>query len=134
MVNRKILIDTSVVIEYVRKKNKAKTILYELFKSYDELFISSITVFEIFVGVNIKNVNLINQLFEGFRILPFDLTIAKIASQVYNELKSQNKIIEFSPDISGFIAATAIGNSLSVVTLNTKDFERIPNLEILKSY
>ncbi|MEA3475390.1 MAG: type II toxin-antitoxin system VapC family toxin [Candidatus Cloacimonadota bacterium] len=131
MANRKILIDTSIVIEYVRKKNKAKTILYELYKSYDELFISSITVFEIFVGVNIENVNLINQLFEGFRILPFDLTIAKIASQVYNELKSQNKIIEFR-DI--FIAATAIGNSLSVVTLNTKDFERIPNLEILKSF
>jgi len=38
----------------------------------DELFISSIAVFEIFVGVNIENVNLINQLFEGFRILPFD--------------------------------------------------------------
>ena len=131
MANRKILIDTSIIIEYVRKKNKAKTILYKLYKSYDELFISSITVFEIFVGVNIKNVNLINQLFEGFRILPFDLTIAKIASQVYNELKSQNKIIEFR-DI--FIAATAIGNSLSVVTLNTKDFERIPNLELFKRF
>ena len=130
MDNRKILIDTSIVIEYVRKQNKAKTILYKLYKSYDELFISSVTVFEIFVGVNQDNVNLINQLFDGFEIISFDLKLAKISSQIYKELKSQNKMIEFR-DI--FISATAIGNSLSVATLNTKDFERISNLEILKN-
>lgn len=45
-----ILIDTSVLIEYFRKQDKTKTLLYELAGQYSEIHVSTITKFEIWVG------------------------------------------------------------------------------------
>ena len=47
MEDRRILIDTSVVIDHFRKKNKEKTLLYELSKT-NTLFLSAISKFEFF--------------------------------------------------------------------------------------
>jgi predicted nucleic acid-binding protein len=46
MENRRVLIDTGIVIDYLRKKNKENTKFVELFKAYD-LCISVISVFEL---------------------------------------------------------------------------------------
>lgn len=128
MDSTRILIDTSIIIEYLRKKKKEKTRLYLLYQAYDELFVSSITVFEIFVGLNPKNETAIKQLFGGFVTLPFNDSIAKIASQEYQRLKSQNKVIELK-DL--FIGATAIGHSLSVATRNIDHFSRLSGVHIV---
>lgn len=128
MDNTRILIDTSIIIEYLRKKKKEKTVLYKLYQSYDEIFVSSITIFEIFVGINPKNERAIKRLFEGFIALPFDDDSAKIASQKYQTLRSQNKLIEIK-DL--FIGATAIRNNLPVATQNTEHFKRITGLKIV---
>jgi len=46
-----ILIDTDVVIEYLRTKDKSKTLLIELLEKHD-VFLTSITEFELFLGAN----------------------------------------------------------------------------------
>ncbi len=49
MDNLEIIVDTSIFIEYLRKKDKTKTLLYRIIDSY-RLNVSSITVFELFAG------------------------------------------------------------------------------------
>ncbi|NIM11069.1 MAG: PIN domain-containing protein [Candidatus Aminicenantes bacterium] len=44
-----LLIDTSIIIDHLRKKNKNKSQLYNLVGKYT-LFISTITVFELYTG------------------------------------------------------------------------------------
>lgn len=50
METRGILVDTSIIIDYLRTPNKAKSGFISLFQKRNPLFISSITVFELFNG------------------------------------------------------------------------------------
>ena len=101
MESPQILIDTSILIDYFRKRYKDKTLLYSLSFTYR---------------------------FANFLILPFDSTCAQTASEIYKNLKSKNQLISPS-DI--FIAATAISHNLSLVTLNKEHFERVKGLKLL---
>jgi predicted nucleic acid-binding protein len=49
-----ILLDSTVCIEYFRKKDKSKTFFYELGADYSSFAISTVTKFEIFIGSNEK--------------------------------------------------------------------------------
>lgn len=122
-----ILIDTSILIDYFRKKNKGKTFLYSLSLKYN-FAISTITEFEFLVGLADKHLEFAYKLFRNFLILPFDSRCVKAATKIYNDLKSKNQLIS-PPDI--FIAATATANNLSFATLNLKHFERISNIELI---
>ncbi len=122
-----ICLDTSVVIDYFRKKNKSKTFLFKLAKDYD-FAISVLSKFEILVGSNEQQKEFWEKLFKIFEIIPLDQPEIEIASIVYKELKSQNKIIEL-PDI--LIGATAINHDLKLATLNKTHFERIESLMLI---
>jgi predicted nucleic acid-binding protein len=54
MERKRILIDTSILIDHLRKKRKDKTIFFELAQHHDCL-ISSITEFEFSVGATPQN-------------------------------------------------------------------------------
>ncbi len=60
-------------------------------------------------------------------IIDFDMNTAKIASEIYRNLRRKNNVIEFR-DI--LIGSTAIQYNLPIATLNLKHFERIDNLKI----
>ncbi len=47
-----ICLDTSVIIDYYRKKDKAKTFFYQLTEKYERFAVSAITEFEIYQGSN----------------------------------------------------------------------------------
>ena len=129
MEDRRILIDTSVVIDHFRKKNKQKSLLYELAKE-NTLFLSAISKFEFLVGTKLTQIRQTKKIVEGFYILSFNSHVADVASDIAKKLKTKNKIIEFR-DI--FIAATAIANDMPLSTLNVKHFERIDDLELIDS-
>jgi predicted nucleic acid-binding protein len=126
--DRRILIDTSVVIDHFRKKNKEKSLLYELSK-VNTLFLSAISKFEFLVGTKNSQISQTEKIIDGFYILSFNSNVAEIASSIAKKLKAKNKIIEFR-DI--FIAATAIANSMPLTTLNIKHFNRIDDLELIE--
>ena len=126
MEDRRILIDTSVVIDHFRKKNKQRSLLYELSKE-NRLFLSAISKFEFLVGAKLAQMRQTEEIIEGFDILSFNSNVAVVASDIAKKLKAKNKIIEFR-DI--FIAATAIANDMPLSTLNVKHFERIDDLEL----
>jgi len=125
----RILIDTSVVIDHFRKKNKQKSLLYEL-ATENILFLSAISKFEFLVGTKLTQIRQTKEIIGGFYILSFNSHVADIASDIGKKLRTKNKIIEFR-DI--FIAATAIANDMPLSTLNIKHFERIDALELINT-
>lgn len=123
---RKKLVDSSIFIDYFRKREKSKTILYKLSKNFN-VVTSAICHFEIFTGVKESDLVFVNKLFEDIEVIPFNKECAFKASEIYKTLKKKNKIIEFR-DI--FIGATAIVYNLELSTLNKKHFERIDDIRI----
>ena len=129
MERENILIDTSILIDHLRKQKKDKTIFYRLSFQYNYV-ISSITEFEFSVGSTPPNREFVEKLLSKLPVLPFDSACVKTAIGIYHNLKSKNQLIPL-PDI--FIAATAITYNLQLLTLNRKHFERMKDLKLLSN-
>ena len=123
-----LLIDTSILIDHLRKKNKRKSQFYKTIGNYT-LYVSTITLFELFAGGKDEQKKQdIENIIEYLKILPFTKETAKKAGEVYLSLRSENKLIE-AKDL--FIAATALSHNLPLMTLNIKHFDRIAELNII---
>ncbi len=121
------VIDTSIFIEHLRAKDKFATTLYQLTND-NELFISSISLYELYMGAATKEKEKdVQSLTDDLAILPFTNLVAIKAAEIYHALRRSNQVIEFR-DI--FIAATCIVHELPIVTLNKKHFERVEGLKI----
>ena len=121
------IVDTSIVIQYIRTKNKSATILYNL-NDQDNISISTVSLYELYIGANsIDKKNDIQLITRDLVVLPFTYPASLKAAEIFHQLKSKNQLIEFR-DI--FIAATCIIENLPISTLNRKHFERIEGLEI----
>jgi len=128
MATKTALLDPSILIDYFRKKNKSKSILYILSANY-QFCISSITVFEIKIGLKTESQNRDYRiLMENIEILPVDDFCIEEAVKIYKHLKKQNNLVELADLLIG---ATAISNSLPLASLNEKHFKNIPNMELL---
>lgn len=122
-----LLIDTSIIIEHLRKTDKRRSILYGI-PHHTELFISSVTLFELQAGaIDSAKRQDIESVLYGTGILPFDETVALEAGKLYHMFKTTNNNMEIR-DL--FIAATALANKLSVLTLNRKHFELVKGLHL----
>ncbi len=129
MGNRDILIDTSIIIDHLRKKNKNRSHFYKLVDDHN-LFISTVTLFELYSGATDKRrLNDIKNIINYVHILPFTSKIAKQAGELYISLKKDNMLVEIR-DL--FIGATALAHSLPIISLNQKHFNRIKGLISLK--
>jgi tRNA(fMet)-specific endonuclease VapC len=128
MEDQNALIDTSTIIDHLRKGQKSKTVLYRMSSTY-RLSISTVTVFELYAGAtDAKKKEDIDNLLTLFDILPLSVEVAKQAAEIYMDLKRRNAMVEMR-DI--FISATAMYYHLPVVTLNTKHFERIRGIKLI---
>lgn len=122
MADSKILVDTSIIIDYFRSKDKEKTKFYELISKYD-LFISTMTDYELYAGARTKeSIAFIGQLLSYAEVVPVDSSVARTAAHIYQTLKRENELIGVS-DI--FIGATALYHDFTLSTLNQKHFRRI---------
>lgn len=128
MENKLICLDTSVLIDFYRKKDKSKTYLYKLSLKYSLFAVTSVTVFEIFSGSDAIQNDFWGKFFQSKVILPFDFNAAKRAVIIDKELKALRKRIDI-PDL--FIAACATEHNLPLATLNIKHFQRVKELEIV---
>lgn len=125
MEQSRILIDTSILIEHLRKVNKNKSTFYQLSQRF-ECIISVITQYEFEIGITPKNHQFSKALLSNVEIIDFDIHCKNTALEIHHHLKSQNQLIP-PPDI--FIAATAIAHDLPLCSLNIKHFQNIPNLQ-----
>jgi len=123
----KILLDTSILIDFLRLKDKEKTLLYKI--SEEELYISIITHTELFAGKSVwekkEARRELEELFSGMEILPLTLEISESAGKI----KSKNKNLSL---LDCIIGATAICSKMELVTLNIKDFSDISGINFFK--
>lgn len=124
-----ILLDSSILIEIFRKKDKEKTLFFKLAKTHTDFCISSITYYEIGIGNRETHYKYWDTLTKQLTILPFDTACSDTAIDIYKELLKNNKMIDLA-DI--LIASTALTHKIPIATLNSKHFERINNLEIIQ--
>jgi len=128
MENTIICLDTSILIDYYRKKDKSKSLFFRLTEKYALFTVSAITKYELYIGNSKEQDDFWDNFFSQITVLPFDTKTAKKAVEIYKQLKRDNKLIEV-PDI--LIAGTVLQNNLPLATLNKKHFERIKGLQII---
>jgi predicted nucleic acid-binding protein len=91
----------------------------------DEFAISAVTVLAFLEGYN--NVRDGERFLDPFRQLDITASVARVGSQIRRSLRTRGEMIG---DFDILIAATALSNSLTLVTDNTRHFERIEGLSL----
>lgn len=125
------LLDTCVISDFV--KGDRNTLAKVKASRPTDISISSITLMEVQYGLKVNPAKakkiqpVIDDLFCQIRIIPFGERESEQAAEIRAALKAKGKPIG-AYDL--LIAATARSNALTVVTSNTHEFERVPNLRI----
>lgn len=129
MVNRKVVVDTSIIIDHLRQIKKPKTLLRTILKDKHTAFVISADVIqELFAGQSSQAVepkDEIRKVLQSFHIIDVTPEIAELAGQIMRDAKLN---IQFA---DAAIAATTIVNKASLATLNKKDFQDILDLEFV---
>jgi len=126
--DKRLMIDTSVLIEYFRVRDKTNSRLVAHFRSFDQLFISAVTEFEIFNGASRPHQQFWVELVSRLVVLPFDSQATRESTNIVSALKTKRKSID-KPDL--FIAATAIVHDLPLDTHNVRHFRDIEALRLV---
>ena len=82
------LLDTSVLVEHFRKKDKTSTYFFQLSEQNDDFAISTITHYEILSGSNNLQDAFWEAFFSNLTILPFDLACSTESALIYKSLKA----------------------------------------------
>lgn len=122
-----VCIDTNILIEYYRHKDKSQTRLYQLSQNY-AVAVPVLVEYEILRGEKSSSDSFWVQFFDSVTVLPFDRACAHEAADIYTHLRQSN-LHQQPLDI--LIAATARAWNYPVATLNTKDFNHIPGIRIV---
>jgi predicted nucleic acid-binding protein len=130
-----VIVDTNILIKY--EKGQLDLGRKILGREQEEFFISVITASELLHGVlrandpSIKSKRhaFVEGILSNFSIFPIDLAIARSHSQLWSLLQAQGKMIGIH---DSWIAATCIANGMSLITLNVKEFDKVPGLSIDK--
>ena len=127
----KYLLDTNTCIYVINKKSK--TILNKLSEiEISEMVISSITVAELFFGVEKsskkeENLTSLNNFLLPFGILNFDSSDSVTYAKIRTELQKAGTPIG---PMDLLIASQAISKDLILVSNNTREFQRVQNLKL----
>lgn len=128
---KKYLLDTSVIIAYLRGK---KEIVDQINNLEGELTSSFICLSELYEGIfRVKEQEeaekTVLSFFKGLsEVYGLDAETARVFGNIRKTLKIRGEVIE---DIDLFIAATCIAYNITRVTLNKKHFEKVPHLVLL---
>lgn len=127
---KKYLLDTSVIIAYLRGK---KDIVDTIDNLSSELTSSYVCLSELYEGIyRVKEKQeaekAVLSFFQGLsEVYGIDSEIARQFGLLRGSLKNKGEVIE---DMDIFLAATCLAYNLTLVTLNTKHFKRVPGLDI----
>lgn len=120
--------DTSLIIEYFRRKDKTETRLYKLALD-KEIAVPSIVAYEFLRGQKNSSVDeFLTQLLSSVASVPFDFACAQKAAEIYQQVKPTGNTIE-PEDL--LIAATALAWGYPVATLNPKHFLLVPGIRLV---
>jgi hypothetical protein len=117
----KLLIDTDVLIDYLRGYSKA---VHYLENVRDSLLLSSITVAELYAGIkNEEEENALTPFLQLFQIISVDEKIAAMGGYLRRDYgKSHGTGLA-----DALIAATALSHKARLITLNTRHYPMVDN-------
>lgn len=119
------LLDTCIVVDYLRKNKKAASFL----SSLEEPVISVITAGEVYQGCrNKKELKEIKKTLRFFNIMPINEEV----SQLSLEFLEKHTLSFGLLILDSLIAATAVKNNLILITANVKHFKMIKTLKLEK--
>ena len=127
----KYLLDTSVIIDYLR--GRKETVLY-INNLEGELTSSFICLAELYEGIyrsqNPKKVEEgVKEFFAGLeKIYSLDMETSSLFGKIRFALKVKGEIIE---DLDIILAATCLTHKLTLITNNVSHFQRIKDLEMV---
>ena len=122
------VVDSCLLIEYFRSKDKSTTWLVRLIREQRRMSLSTVVLFEVLSGADDSQRKFWKEFLQGAIRLPFDERTAEIAANLFRKLRQKRIRLE-SSDL--FIAATALAHNLPLATLNYKHFESIDDLKLL---
>jgi tRNA(fMet)-specific endonuclease VapC len=127
---RLIFLDSSVLIEYFRKTKKENSFFYNLqFKQgYQGFLFSCVVQIEIYEGVNSKQKQFWDNLFEDLIYVPITKKAAETAIKIQKDLRNKKRKLELGDLL---IAAVALSFKTPVATLNTQHFLDIDGLSVV---
>lgn len=121
----RILLDSSVIIDFLRRKDKEVSLLYSLADS--DLYISIITHTELYAGKSVwENETLkeaLEKILDGITIIPLENEISQKAGHI--KAKHNNNSL-----LDCIIAATVSLHDMQLATLNMKDFQQIEEIKL----
>ncbi|MCD6273819.1 MAG: type II toxin-antitoxin system VapC family toxin [Deltaproteobacteria bacterium] len=128
-----LILDTNVFIYSERSGNP---IDFSKWEKYGDVYISSITVSELLVGVHYANSDakkarrsaFVESVLAKISVLSFNTQEARLHAGLFATLAKQGQRIGAHDLI---IASTAIVHNCAVLTENIKEFERVPGLETI---
>ena len=124
------LIDSDVLIDAARGHLEARAFLNDQNRAF-RVQISTISAMELIVGCRNKiELSQTKRFLEPVRILPVDPNISDKAYDLIQEFTLSHGLM--IPD--ALIAATALENGLTLMTKNTRHFQMIPKLEVVRPY
>ncbi|WP_411824645.1 type II toxin-antitoxin system tRNA(fMet)-specific endonuclease VapC [Leptospira sp. 'Mane'] len=125
------LLDTNICIYIINKRPEA---VLKKFKkiSLDNIFISSITEFELRYGVeksqkHEQNLRILEDFLGYLNIIPFEGSDSNVAANVRTRLEKKGEVIG---PYDLLIASQAISRELILVTNNEKEFKRIKEIQL----
>ena len=121
-----ILVDSSILIDFLRRKDKTNAVLIAL-AAQNDLYVSVLIHTELWSGKSVWESKKVQKelelLFSGIVILPVTESVSKLAGK----LKSENRAIAL---IDCVIAATALHHDMQLATLNHKHFSVFKKLQL----
>lgn len=125
-----VLLDTSVLINFLHGKPEALALFRDLTSRRVALAISCITVAELYAGIRLGEEVETARLIDSLDCLPLTGEIAKKAGLIRAEQRRLGRTFALD-DL--MIGATAIAYGFPLITDNRKDFE-IPGIELYPGY
>ena len=124
------LIDSDGLIDAARGHLEARAFLNNQNRAF-RVQISTISAMELIVGCRNKiELSQTRRFLEPVRILPVDPNISDTAYSLIQTFTLSHGLM--IPD--ALIAATALENGLTLMTKNTRHFQMIPKLEVVRPY
>jgi tRNA(fMet)-specific endonuclease VapC len=128
-----LILDTCVIIQ---AEKKATSINFDQWTSYENAYLTAITISELLVGVHradsearrIRRSAFVEAIINQIPVIDFTAEVARIHAEIYSYLLDKKQLIGAHDLI---IAATALAHGCSLLTNNTREFKRIPGLNVL---
>ncbi len=119
-------LDTNAIIYYQKDEPSVVKVLQPLFAQPGLFFVSTVSELELFsfAPLSQHEIDRIGRILAALTIVVLDSTIARIAGELRRRFELK------LPDSA--IAATSLETGSVLITRNVRDFQRVPNLELLK--